>query len=92
MKSLLALLFCVVTVLSPTSLFAQQPPVGTISPSVEKKLKELPPGPLFWRIENFPTLAQAQAAAGPTGIGYRVCRQGLAIHSGSKGRVHDGGN
>ena len=23
---------------------------------------------LFWRIENFPTLAQAQAAAGPTGL------------------------
>jgi len=34
----------------------------------EKKISELPPGPLFWRIDNFPTLAQAQAAAGPTGV------------------------
>ncbi len=36
----------------------------TVKPVVEMKLKQLPPGPLFWRIENFPTLAAAQAAAG----------------------------
>ncbi len=30
----------------------------------EMKIKELPRGPLYWRVENFPTLAQAQAAAG----------------------------
>jgi hypothetical protein len=34
----------------------------------EKRVTELPSGPLFWRIENFPTLAQAQAATGPTGL------------------------
>jgi len=34
----------------------------------EKKVAELPAGSLYWRIENFPTLAQAQAAAGPTGL------------------------
>jgi len=34
----------------------------------EKKVTELPAGPLFWRLENFPTLAQAQAAAGATGL------------------------
>jgi quercetin dioxygenase-like cupin family protein len=34
----------------------------------EKKVDALPPGPLFWRVENFPTLAQAQAAAGPMGL------------------------
>jgi len=34
----------------------------------EKKIAELPAGSLFWRIENFPTLAQAQAAAGPMGL------------------------
>jgi mannose-6-phosphate isomerase-like protein (cupin superfamily) len=36
----------------------------TVKPVAEKKVKQLPEGPLFWRIENFPTLAQAQAAAG----------------------------
>jgi hypothetical protein len=68
MKTLLALLFCVMTFLSPAPLVAQQPPPGTGSPSVEKKLKELPPASLFWRIENFPSLDQAQAAVGPTAL------------------------
>ncbi|WP_192356025.1 cupin domain-containing protein [Mesorhizobium mediterraneum] len=43
-----------------------------VEPVVEKKLKELPPGPLFWRLENFPTLAQAQSAAGPTSLAAEV--------------------
>ncbi|TIX78468.1 MAG: cupin domain-containing protein, partial [Mesorhizobium sp.] len=43
-----------------------------VKPVVEKKLKELPPGPLFWRLENFPTLAQAQSAAGPTSLAAEV--------------------
>jgi quercetin dioxygenase-like cupin family protein len=52
--------------LLPSMAIAQQALV--IKPLAEKKATELPPGPLFWRIENFPTLAQAQAAAGPTGL------------------------
>jgi len=39
-----------------------------VKPLAEKKVAELPAGPLFWRLENFPTLADAQAAAGPTGL------------------------
>jgi hypothetical protein len=42
---------------------AQQPLV--IKPLVEKNVAELPPGALFWRIENFSTASQAQAAMGP---------------------------
>jgi hypothetical protein len=53
--------------------FAQQALV--IKPLAELKVAELPAGPLFWRIENFVTLAEAQAAAGPTG---------LAVESGGK--------
>jgi hypothetical protein len=52
--------------LSPLTAIAQQALV--IKPLAEKKVAELPNGPLFWRIENFPTLAQAQAAAGPMGL------------------------
>jgi len=37
-------------------------------PLVAKQLAALPAGPLFWRIENFRTVAQAEAAAGPTGL------------------------
>ena len=39
-----------------------------IKPLAEKKVAELPAGPLFWRIENFTALAQAQAAAGPLSL------------------------
>ena len=36
----------------------------TVKRVVEKKIKQLPAGALYWRVENFPTLAQAQAATG----------------------------
>ncbi len=41
-----------------------QPPL-VIKPLAEKKVPDLPAGPLFWRIENVDGLTQAQAAAGP---------------------------
>ena len=55
--------------LSPSSASAQK---FEIKPVAEKKIQQLPPGPLFWRIDNFPTLAQAQAAAGPTALAAEV--------------------
>lgn len=36
-----------------------------IKPLAEKKVTELPKGELYWRIENFGTAEQAQAAASP---------------------------
>jgi hypothetical protein len=57
------------------SAVAQSGAVGTagagtlvVKPVVEKKVDQLPPGPLFWRVETFATLAQAQAAAGPLSL------------------------
>ena len=40
----------------------QQQPLS-IKPLAEKKVSELPAGPLFWRMESFPSLSQAQSAA-----------------------------
>jgi quercetin dioxygenase-like cupin family protein len=34
----------------------------------DKEVATLPTGPLFWRVESFATLAQAQAAAGPMSL------------------------
>ena len=34
-----------------------------VKPVAEMKVKQLPKGPLYWRVENFPTLDQAKAAA-----------------------------
>jgi hypothetical protein len=39
---------------------------------LEKKLAQLPPGPLYWRIETFSTLGEAQAATDPTALAAEV--------------------
>ena len=64
MKRLLIQLLAVAALglcLSPSSATAQQPLV--VKPLAEKKVSDLPAGPLFWRIETFDALAQARAAA-----------------------------
>jgi hypothetical protein len=64
-----------------------------VKPVVEKKITQLPDGPLYWRIENFATLAQAQSAAGPTSLAaevdgkvwmFTLARQGGATPGGTK--------
>ncbi len=57
--------------LLPSAAVAQQGlPAGSLVIRVlaEKKVLQLPDGPLFWRLENYPTLAQAQAIAGLWGL------------------------
>jgi hypothetical protein len=39
-----------------------------VKPLADKKVDKLPAGPLFWRVETFATLAQAEAAAGPLSL------------------------
>jgi quercetin dioxygenase-like cupin family protein len=56
-----------------------------VKPVAEKKIKQLPTGPLFWRIDNFPTLTQAQAAAGPTGLAAEVAGKVWLFTLGLKG-------
>ena len=43
-----------------------------ITPLAEKKVSQLPPGPLFWRVDTFLTLTQAQAVAAPTALAAEV--------------------
>jgi hypothetical protein len=63
----------------------------TIKAVAEKKVKQLPAGPLFWRIETFPALAQAQAAAGPTGLAAEVSGKVWLFTLGPKGGSSAGG-
>jgi hypothetical protein len=63
-----------------------------IKPVVERKLKELPTGPLYWRLENFPALAQAQAAAGPTSLAAEVAGEVWLFTLGPKGGATPGGS
>lgn len=45
-----------------------QPGTFRVEPLAERKVARLPDGPLHWRIETFPSLAMAQAAAGPLAL------------------------
>ncbi len=86
-RSLRGLITCVAAlvmglVLSLSTAWAQK---FEIRPVAEKKIQHLPPGPLFWRIDTFPTLAQAQAAAGPTGLPAEVAGKAWLFTLGPKG-------
>jgi len=77
-------------VLAPQPAAAQQEFV--VKPVAEKKLKELPAGPLYWRLENFSTLAQAQATAGPTSLAVEVAAEIWLFTLGPKGGLTAGGS
>ena len=72
---------------SPAS--AQQ--AFVVKPLAELKVMELPAGPLFWRLENYPVLAQAQAAAGPTGLAVQSGGKVWLITLGPAGGSSEGG-
>ena len=62
-----------------------------IKPVVEKKVKQLPAGPLYWHLDNFPTLDQAQAAAGPTSLAAEVAGKVWLFTLGPQGSATPGG-
>ena len=62
-----------------------------IKPVAEKKLKELPTGPLYWRLETFATLGEAQGAAGPTSLAAEVAGKTWLFTLAPKGSVTLGG-
>jgi hypothetical protein len=68
-----------------------QPTALVIKPLVEKKVAALPPGELVWRIENFPTLAQAQAAAGEWALATEAAGKVWLFTLGSSGGASPGG-
>ena len=86
----LALSLCALgLLLSPTTTAAQGKFV--VKPVAEKKLKQLPAGPLYWQLENFPTLAQAQAAEGPTSLAAEVSGKVWLFTLGPQGSATRGG-
>ncbi|HTH97026.1 MAG TPA: cupin domain-containing protein [Stellaceae bacterium] len=76
--------------LAPSTATAQAKLV--IAPIVEKKVKQLPAGPLYWRVENFATLAQAQAAAGPDSLAAEAAGKAWLFTLGPKGGSTPGGS
>ncbi|HEV2100913.1 MAG TPA: cupin domain-containing protein, partial [Stellaceae bacterium] len=58
----------------------------------EKKLAQLPAGPLYWRIENFATLAKAHSAAGPAALAAEADGKAWLFTLGGKGGATAGGH
>jgi hypothetical protein len=63
-----------------------------VKPVAEKTVERLPAGPLYWQIENFPTLAAAQAAAAPTSLAAEVAGKVWLFTIGPKGSATHGGS
>jgi hypothetical protein len=68
-----------------------KPPALKIKPLAEKKVSELPPGELFWRIENFDSLEQAKAAAGAYSLAAESDGKAWLITLGAPGGATAGG-
>jgi quercetin dioxygenase-like cupin family protein len=73
----------------PLTAAAQKFAITTLA---EKTLKTLPEGPLYWRIETFPTLFDAEAAAGPTGLAAEATGKVWLFTLGPKGGSTPGGS
>jgi hypothetical protein len=82
--------FLALVFLMPTQAVTQERLV--IKPVVEKKLNQLPAGPLYWQIENFPALAQAQTAAGETSLAAEISGKVWLFTLASKGASPRGGS
>ena len=87
----LALSLCAMGLLLSPSMAAEQKKF-VIKPVAEKKLKQLPTGPLYWQLENFSTLAQAQAAAGETSLAAEVSGKVWLFTLGPKNSLGRGGS
>ena len=84
-----AVLVLATFLLSPAAVAQQDLPPGSLVIKVlaDKKVARLPVGRpgLYWRLENFPSLAQAQAAAGPMGVAAEYTGRAWLVTLGPKG-------
>jgi quercetin dioxygenase-like cupin family protein len=62
-----------------------------VKPLAEKKVASLPAGPLFWRLENFASLAEARAAEGPYALAAEAAGKAWLFTLGPSGRASPGG-
>jgi hypothetical protein len=87
----LALPVCAMGLLLSSPMSAEEKKF-VIKPVAEKKLKQLPAGPLYWQLETFPTLEQAQAAAGDMSLAAKVAGKVWLFTLGPKDSPTRGGS
>jgi quercetin dioxygenase-like cupin family protein len=88
-RSVLVWAAAIMALLPTSAALAQKFVVTAVA---EKKVSQLPSGPLFWRIDNFPTLAAAQKAAGPTALAAEVAGKAWLFTLGPRGGSSPGGS
>ena len=71
--------------LSPAA-FAQQPAIIS-KPVAEKRVMDLPDQPPFWRVENFPTTAEALAASSDHSLAVEAFGKGWLFTLGPQGQA-----
>lgn len=87
--SLAALWAIGVPLVSPPATAQQQ---LVIRPVAERRVAQLPPGPLYWRIDRFATLAEAEAAAGPTALAAEISGRVWLFSLGPRDGASPGGS
>ena len=72
---------------------AAEPGKFVVTQVAQKKLSGLPPGELYWRVENFPALdlAQNAASASPTSLAAEISGKVWLFTLGPKGGMTPGG-
>ena len=89
-RILLALSLAAIACLSAPAIAA--PDKFVVTAVTGKKLRQLPDGPLYWRLENFPILLQAQSAAGETSLAAEIAGKAWLFTLGPKGGSTPGGS
>lgn len=82
-------LFLLALFLACAPVAAQQ--VLVIKPLAERKVAELPAGTLYWRIENYPSLDAAKAAASPWSLAVESAGKAWLFTLGPAGGATAGG-
>ena len=88
--ALVALLLFATGTRPPTAI-AQTKAAFTVTSIADKKIAHLPAGPLYWRIESFPTLAHAKAAEAPTSLAAEIAGKAWLFTLGTPGGSTPGG-
>ena len=74
---------------SPTP--GKRPPGTDCAVLLQKKFSSLPPGPLVWRFENFPTVKAAQGVSTPTSVVVEAAGKVWLLTLAAKGGRSKGG-
>lgn len=65
--------------------------ITTIAGPIQKRLTEIPPRPLYWQVETFPTLQAARAVEKPSAMSVEAEGKGWLFTLGPKGATSPGG-